>query len=271
MFSVNIPKLAILVLYRRLFPAKRVRVIIYILASVLVGASIANTTAVLAACRPFSANWNISGDAVCIDRHALFIWSSLPNMITDLVILILPLPIIWRLQMDNSMKAGLTFTFIVGSLGLVTSIIRFVFFYRIDPYLVDGTFTDVKLIYCTETEPGTYLICACLLTYRPLLQKMGFGKLGDMVKRKKSVQIEVQHHRMSRFDGDGRRVPRDIFDDGKKSKSLSIVSVVSGSNGQTSSESSSSHHHDESDFKRDNRIIVRTDIRVESGVGDYEV
>lgn len=54
--------------------------------------------------------------------------------------------------------------------GLVTSILRFVTFANNNSF-IDPTFAAVKLSIIGLAEPGTYLISACLATYRPLLEK----------------------------------------------------------------------------------------------------
>ena len=117
LIGVNVPKLAILALYRRLFPNKRLRIIVYILAVILIGLIISTVIVASVACRPYAANWDhkLPG-AVCIDKEAFFIYSSLPNIITDVVMLALPMPVVWKLHTSARMKVGLTATFIVGSL-----------------------------------------------------------------------------------------------------------------------------------------------------------
>ena len=115
--SVNIPKLAILVLYHRLFPNKKIRLAVRITAAVLVCLTISTVTTGLASCRPFAANWNpkLPG-AYCINKEAYFRYGSIPNILTDIVILVLPVKIVWKLNMSTRLKIGLTATFIVGSL-----------------------------------------------------------------------------------------------------------------------------------------------------------
>jgi hypothetical protein len=115
--TVIIPKLAVLALYKRLFPSRTVRIIIYLLAGVIISGSIANTITSLAACEPFEANYNptILG-AQCIDKEAFYVWTSLPNIVTDVIMLILPLPIVWNLHNTKRIKVALTFTFLVGSM-----------------------------------------------------------------------------------------------------------------------------------------------------------
>ena len=60
--------------------------------------------------------------------------------------------------------------------GLITSIVRFTTFFQQNSFQ-DGTWSAVDLIIWTQIEGGVYLISACLMTYRPLLERMGRGKL----------------------------------------------------------------------------------------------
>lgn len=115
--SINIPKLAILALYRRLFPQKGIRIVISVLVGILIAQTISILVAAFAACIPFAANWDptVPG-AVCINKEALFIWSSFPNILTDVIMLVLPIRIVWNLHVTTRLKVALTFTFMVGSL-----------------------------------------------------------------------------------------------------------------------------------------------------------
>ncbi|MCJ1466281.1 hypothetical protein MMC07_004900 [Pseudocyphellaria aurata] len=161
--SFNIPKLAILALYRRLFPQKHVGIAIYVLMGVLIAQTISIVVAAFAACRPFAANWDPTmPGAICIDKEPLFIWSSFPNIVTDIIMLVLPIRIVWNLHISQRLKVGLTLTFMVGSLGFITAIVRFTTFFRKNSF-IDGTWSAVDLIIWTQIEAGIYLISACLL------------------------------------------------------------------------------------------------------------
>ena len=253
-FIVNIPKLAILALFYRLFPETRTYVAIYVLAAILIGASMANTIAALAACQPYAANWNPAlAGAHCIDKEALFRWSSMPNIVTDVAMLILPLPIIWHLQTNKRMKAGLTITFLVGSFGLVTSVLRFTSFFTNNSF-TDGTYAAVELISWTEVEPGVYLISACLLTYRPLLDRISFRRVADAVTGRSSKNSSASG---SRF---GKRLE------------ASSTDPEMGIGLQSRAEGAAFHRLDDSQSSRDESlladgIVKRTDVKVESEPG----
>ena len=115
--SVNIPKLAVLALYRRLFPKKSIRIVIHVLMGVLIALTVSTIVTAVVACRPYAANWNLHmPNAVCIDKEAFFIWGSIPNIVTDIVMLAVPMRVVWNLQTTTRLKIGLTVTFAIGSL-----------------------------------------------------------------------------------------------------------------------------------------------------------
>lgn len=83
----------------------------------LIGLTFATTVTTLAACRPFAANWNPGiADSRCLDKEAFFRYGSLPNIISDVVMLVLPIRVIWNLHTTTRLKVGLTITFLTGSL-----------------------------------------------------------------------------------------------------------------------------------------------------------
>ena len=115
--SVNIPKIAILALYHRLFPNKSLRLGIRIILGVLVGLTMSTVITGLSSCRPFAANWNpkLPG-SYCINKEAFFRYGSIPNILTDVAMLILPIKVVWNLHTSTRLKIGLFVTFTAGSL-----------------------------------------------------------------------------------------------------------------------------------------------------------
>ena len=191
--AVTLPKLVILSLYLRLFPQQGYRKASYALCAVLVASYLADTVAAALICRPLSALWNpnIVGSH-CINQNAFFRWATFPNILTDICLLILPIPTVWNTKLSVKTKIGLTLTLGTGSMyvstprieryirreirliipstcsGLITSILRFAAFTKTDD-VTDATWSSVKLAIYGITETGVYLIAACLPTYRIIL------------------------------------------------------------------------------------------------------
>ncbi|KAJ5939623.1 hypothetical protein N7466_002757 [Penicillium verhagenii] len=172
--TVAIPKLAVLALYGRLWTVNPYRTIILILAAVITLTAVVSGVMCLNMCQPFRLNWDTSVPGHCLNKQALYLWASLPNILTDLVMLAMPIPIVYHLNVPMKVKLGLILTFATGLLGLVTSIMRFVIFSE-GSAVKDGSWGSTDLMAWSVAEPDIYLISACLPTFRPILNKM-FGR-----------------------------------------------------------------------------------------------
>ncbi|KAJ5854278.1 hypothetical protein N7534_006821 [Penicillium rubens] len=166
--GVAFPKLAILALYLRLFPFHLYRIAVYVIGSIVIANAIACVLTAAFICRPFAYYWDktIPG-GYCADQAAFDRWASMANIITDVVMLVLPAHIVWNLKASVKIKIGLAVTFLMGSFGLAASIVRFVMF-GMTSVVVDGTWSSVDLMTWTLVEPNVYLISACLPMCRPL-------------------------------------------------------------------------------------------------------
>jgi hypothetical protein len=116
--AVVFPKLSILASYLRIFLTKPYRVTTYTLAAIIVANGIAGVITSFASCRPFSSRWTqmAYADKYCIDTVAYWRWISFPNIITDLVMLVLPLPVIWSLRLAKKDRLALVAIFCCGSM-----------------------------------------------------------------------------------------------------------------------------------------------------------
>jgi hypothetical protein len=115
--AVCFSKLAILWLYLRIFTTKTYRYLAYILAFILVLNMVMCWIIASVMCRPFRFHWDKSiPGGRCLNEQAIFTWFRVPNIITDVAMLVLPLPVVWNLHTSFNQKIGLTATFITGSL-----------------------------------------------------------------------------------------------------------------------------------------------------------
>ncbi|KAJ5919089.1 hypothetical protein N7466_010032 [Penicillium verhagenii] len=161
------PKISILLLYRRIFATHTLRIACDIFIAILVADIVICTVVLFFMCRPFAANWDptIPG-ANCMDIVAIYTWGSLPNIISDVAILIFPMPAVWSLQTILRTKFQLTITFALSSFGLIVSIVRFKSFFVNQSN--DFTWIGSHHGIWGQAEPAAYLICACIITFKPL-------------------------------------------------------------------------------------------------------
>ena len=143
--SIATTKYSILLFYRRIFNIPKTRIpLIAIGVAVtiwLVGVvrtlvlryltSLASLTSaqVLPAiwsCNPIPAFWTRDPHAVCIDSVSYFLGLAIPNIITDVVILLFPVPLIWNLKIPISQKLAILGIFLLGGFITIVSSLRLV-------------------------------------------------------------------------------------------------------------------------------------------------
>lgn len=67
-------------------------------------------------CRPITKTWEPLSEGTCMNRRNYDFTSACINLVMDIVILIIPQGVIWKLQMTFKKKLGIGFLFSVGIL-----------------------------------------------------------------------------------------------------------------------------------------------------------
>lgn len=118
-------KVAILMLLTRIFSIKRAFVrSIHMLIAVLAVYYIVITFIKIFMCNPIAKFWKPRLPGKCLNTNLLFIADCIIAIITDLVVLCVPLPIIWRLKMNTMSKIGSSIALIAGGFACIASILR---------------------------------------------------------------------------------------------------------------------------------------------------
>lgn len=178
--AVAFPKLSILALYLRIFTEKPYRISTWVVAAIISGTAIAVSLVGFFQCSPVPLAWDKSIEGgTCIDVALFYVYCSVPNVLTDVAMLLLPIPMILKLHTNQSQKIGLSFIFLLGTIGLISSCVRLVMFSRNNAFN-DQTWRSVTLMTWTDVEASIYLIAACLPSLRPLARSLAhqriFGK-----------------------------------------------------------------------------------------------
>ena len=115
--SYPVSRISLALLYRRVFIQRWVRSICWLVIMCYIGYAIASAIADLCAAFPVRSNWDTSLEATRqIDGKSLFLANSGFNIATDMVLLILPLVVIWRMWGNWLHKVGLSLIFCLGVL-----------------------------------------------------------------------------------------------------------------------------------------------------------
>ncbi|CAN9177390.1 unnamed protein product [Alternaria alternata] len=156
-------KLSLLALYYRLNPDRKVQASIYALAVLVTGYSLAITIVAAGPCNP-----RTHTDQKCLTDLNLFM--ACINIITDFLILCLPIPMLRALQLPIKQKVLLGLVFALGSGVVVISTVRIIYVYSMisDP---DSTYNVAKACIFSTVELNGGVICACIALLKPFIQK----------------------------------------------------------------------------------------------------
>ena len=111
-------KLSILFLYRRIFrPARKLIAATEIVSWVLVAWCLALTFTIIFSCQPVAFFWDrtIKGGS-CIDELKMGYGMTATNVVTDFIVLFLPVPELRKVQTSTARKRAMFGMFLLGSL-----------------------------------------------------------------------------------------------------------------------------------------------------------
>ncbi|KAI0594935.1 integral membrane protein [Biscogniauxia sp. FL1348] len=131
----------------------------------------------MAICIPVRAYWDTSvQDAHCLDQRKVFIADLCLAIITDLVILLVPIPLTWSLNMPLRKKVKIIALLGAGGAATAVTILRMV---KVIQFLnsTDVTYDFTLLDLATTIEITIGLICACLPSINILIEKHWGGRL----------------------------------------------------------------------------------------------
>ncbi|KAL4793036.1 hypothetical protein BDV19DRAFT_367248 [Aspergillus venezuelensis] len=139
--GLSLIKTSLMVLYYRLFGTKRsIRIAIYITGAVVWAWGFSIVLESFLLCHPVEFNYNpFLPGGKCGNRNAAFVVAGVLNMITDFMVMLLPVPYIWKLQLPLGRKIGLVVTFCLGLFVTAISMVRVFSLINID--FADATYT----------------------------------------------------------------------------------------------------------------------------------
>ncbi|KAM0800100.1 hypothetical protein BDR22DRAFT_852859 [Usnea florida] len=166
-------KISLLLLYYRLFfPSRPFRIAVYTAAAIVLAWWIAVLFADIFQCVPVEAFWEIHGNnmfhntATCMNTITFSIGTGVSNLLTDIIVLSLPIPMVWSLKQNRTQKITMTGIFLLGFFVCATSIVRTVKLVSVGHQ--DPTYSLTSVFIWTSVEPSVGIISACLPILRPL-------------------------------------------------------------------------------------------------------
>ncbi|PYI01159.1 integral membrane protein, partial [Aspergillus sclerotiicarbonarius CBS 121057] len=170
-------KLSIAVNLLRVCQNRSFTVVLWILIAIIILYEMLGTLFFFFNCRPMAGSWDFTIDAKCASTSVIVIFGLINtsfNIFTDVALAILPIPIIWRLNMKRSVRMYLVGVLSLGYLAVAMDIVK-TYYQETYTATTDETYT-FSLIFYGFLEDCVGMIAASVPMFRPLVGKaLGLG------------------------------------------------------------------------------------------------
>ncbi|KAI3400055.1 hypothetical protein diail_4593 [Diaporthe ilicicola] len=167
--SMGCLKLSLLSLYAAIFPQKKFHYLLLGVAVFIVGWSLTTFFGAILQCVPVEKAYIASLPGYCISYTRLSLTITVCNVVTDFVIIALPIPIVLKLNTTQKKKIAIIATFAAGCSAVIVSIVRLV--YALQLGSIDGSWTGIPAGYTSCVELTLGFLVVSIPAYRSLIMK----------------------------------------------------------------------------------------------------
>ncbi|BCS04486.1 putative integral membrane protein Pth11-like [Aspergillus luchuensis] len=161
-------KLSILAVYKRLFAARSMKIAANVVAVIVVLWAVSISIGGVLNCVPVQKFWDRPVPGHCVNTVGYYYGQQIPNILTDVVLLIMPLKSVWELPISKTQRLLLSGVFLVGILTLIFDILRLVAMIQLTQAGPDITYNQVPVVVWTCMEAAVGITAACMSHIRPL-------------------------------------------------------------------------------------------------------
>ncbi|KAJ4314373.1 hypothetical protein N0V94_006475 [Neodidymelliopsis sp. IMI 364377] len=172
--SLTITKISILLQYHRIFTLREMRIPVYVALALVSAWGVALLFTSIFSCVPVDAYWQITeqSTAKCVNRMALWYTNASVNIVTDLLVAIIPVPGLWGLQIPKRQKIALLGILTIGWFVCIVSVIRLYALTVFARHQDDTTYYSAPTAYWSAIEANLAIVCASLPALKPLVVRV---------------------------------------------------------------------------------------------------
>ncbi|KAK4173306.1 hypothetical protein QBC36DRAFT_59647 [Triangularia setosa] len=226
-------KISILLLYIHLFTFKWARLAGQVLLGIVIITHLFMALATFTACIPLNSYWDFTVEKKYCHGQNIW-WSNTGmHMVTDFLIFLLPMPVVWSIRLPRRQKLALSGVFGFGFLVCFISILRLMQLIRVQTE-PDFTYAAAELSYLTAVEVNGAIVCACVMTLKPFIARFFPSLLSSRVSGSSNGQSGVAENNPYYYaDGGingrrpptiGSRPPKGVFGGGNENDLGSLAS-----------------------------------------------
>jgi hypothetical protein len=168
--TINLTKASIVLLYHRIFTPRPFRFACIILIGTIGIFMVTLTGLTVFQCQPVNKSWIRNAPGTCLDHLMLWRVNAIYNIMSDIIIILLPFPVLRSLGLPTAQFLGLALIICCGIFVIVTAILRYT---TLDAagHAPDPTAGTLTSTVWTQAEAFVAVVCACLPMLRVLLQR----------------------------------------------------------------------------------------------------
>lgn len=189
--TMALTKSSILVSFLRLIPFGPMRWATYGTLVVVVLWGISLSFATIFSCHPVQGYWTFTNTDHCTDEGIRLLVISVVNIVTDLVVIGIPMGAFWRLQIPIRQKIILFALLSLGLVATVASVVRTIFLAKAEVEY-DITWNGYVIWIMTMIECSLALICPSVPSLRPLAKRYLPSKFRSTVSGSSQPQSNSQ-------------------------------------------------------------------------------
>ncbi|KAF3222545.1 hypothetical protein TWF192_001573 [Orbilia oligospora] len=174
-------KLSILAFYIKISPQRWYQITVYVVGTFVIAWSITFIFAYIFECPNPSTAWSLGFPRGCVNLPALYYSTASINIASDLIILLLPIPVLQQLQINKRRKLALIAIFSVGVVAVAGSVARLWSLWKYQ-HTVDVSYDAIFILLFSHIEINLAIMCACAPALKPLFKSLATpfsSKVGD--------------------------------------------------------------------------------------------
>jgi fucose permease len=208
-------KTSILIFYLRMSrnTQKILRIASYVTLAIVNVAGVVLTFLNAFQCSPVSAAYDPlqnNSNSTCISIVTLYLCSAPVNIITDLAILVLPIPVLTGMRLPQRQKTVLVVTFALGIFVTIVDVVRIYYLQQAadDQVIAHGRLgsgidfaynASIALMW-SSVEVNVGIICACIPTLKPLIKRILPSMITDRTKTSSGTDKQASFSSQVRDD-----------------------------------------------------------------------
>ncbi|KAM5352830.1 hypothetical protein ACJ41O_005552 [Fusarium nematophilum] len=142
-------------------------------------------------CRPIAAFWDPTIKAECFNQRAIFVADTAISAVTDLAVLMLPIPAAVSLRMPWAKRLRVMAILGAGGIATAASIVRMVLVVRLQQS-DDETVDFIRFNLLGTAEVGIGMVCTCLPAVNILLMRTSCLQSQDRESTRVGARVQLK-------------------------------------------------------------------------------